>query len=127
LWGTIIYPDETVSLSSRIRSAVLTTNRFSRSVSSGLSFTRWDSNKHLVAAICEMVSKIAETDNPCASANAAISVLQQAERLHGKIAPAGMQLKDETSSYQRNWRLALEDLLKKRSSDYDYLELLFES
>lgn len=124
LWGTIIYPDETAVLSTSLRAQTITSSRFSRGVRSNLPFKRWDSNKHLVAAICSTVSKIAETDNPRASANAAISVLLEAERLHARIAATGVQLKDATSAYQRNWRLALESLLKKHPQDFEYLELL---
>jgi hypothetical protein len=124
LWGTIVYPDEIAALPARLKNSIITQSRYSNSVRSNLKLDKWEANKHLVTAISNVVKKIAETDNARASANAAIYILKEAERLHGEIAKLGIQLKDRTSSYQRNWRRALENLLAKHTSDFDYLQLL---
>ena len=47
LWGTIIYPDETIQLSVNLRTQILTQSPFSAPVASNVEWTRWDSGKHL--------------------------------------------------------------------------------
>jgi hypothetical protein len=43
---------------------------------------------------------------------------------HNMIAGKGVTLADATNGYQENWRAAVSDLLRDRSSDFDYLNLL---
>ena len=127
LWGTIIYPDEVARLKPDLQTQVLTPSSFSSKVSPGrpfLSFSRWDACKHLVNIICSTIADIALTNDPRENANEAIAMLQEAVTLHGRIAGSGINLRDDTNVYQENWRLALNDLLVNRSSDFDYLELL---
>lgn len=127
LWGTIIYPDEVVQLTSTLQNQVLTHSPFSSSVSSNQPFTgwkNWDAGKHLVYTICSVVSAIAANSDPRTNGNNAITILQGAVTLHQNIATAGLSLRDNTNAYQRNWQLAMNDLLTDYSRDFDYLALL---
>jgi len=127
LWGTVVYPDEVALLSPALRSQVLTHSPFSQSVSPNppfVNWSRWDAYKHLVNAICSVVSNIAANNDPRANANAAIALLQGAVDLHSDIAASGVLLRDDTNAYQGNWLAAMNDLLNRHSSDFDYLALL---
>jgi len=57
-------------------------------------------------------------------AQQAIDRLDSAVDLHGAIAGLGIDLADQTNTYQANWRDAMADLLASNGSDYDYLNLL---
>ena len=85
LWGTIIYPDETIQLPAAIRNQVLTHSPFSKPVASNLPFSRWDSGKHLVYLLAEQYSKMAEEKNPRKNASTAIALLENAISLHAVI------------------------------------------
>lgn len=127
LWGTITYPDEITQLNVALRNQVLTHSPFSTAVSSTPPFVdwpRWDANKHLVNVICMAVSNIATDNDARMNANAAITLLQEAVALHSNIAATGVALRDDTNRYQRNWLDAMNDLLSKQSSDFDYLDML---
>lgn len=127
LWGTIIYPDEITRLTPTIRDQVLTHSPFSSQVSSNQPFTawtQWAAKKHMVYTICSAVSTIANNSDPLVNANTAIAHLQGAVNLHGNIASTGMTLRDNTNTYQENWRLAMCELINTRSVDYNYLALL---
>jgi hypothetical protein len=124
LWGTIIYPDETRPLPAAIRTQVLTPSPFSTQVSSNLPWERWDSNKHLLYILASTLGGMATVQDPRANARAAIDRLQKAGDLHQLIQQSGIFLTDNTNVYQANWRLALEDLLRDRAGDFDYLDLL---
>ena len=127
LWGTIIYPDEVIKLPADLRNQVLTNSPFSTSVSLSQPFapwTRWNASKHLVHIIGSAIANVTACDEPRANAGAAISVLEEATALHGSIAAGGLVLADNTNAYQRNWQLAMTDLLNTHSKDFDYLALL---
>jgi hypothetical protein len=124
LWGTIIYPDETVRLPAGIRQQVLTPSPFSGPVATGLAWPRWDAGKHLVFLLASVVSQMSQVSGARASAQAAVQRLQAAVQLHQTIQHSGLFLSDGTSAYQENWRLALQDLLQNNTADFDYLELL---
>jgi len=124
LWGTIIYPDETVQLPANIRQQVLTASPFSTPVATGGAWPRWDAGKHLVYVIAATVSQLSQINHARNSAQAAIQHLQNAMQLHQSIQQQGIFLGDATNAYQANWRLALQDLLQNSSADFDFLELL---
>jgi len=127
LWGTIVYPDEVARMSIGLQEQILTSSPFSTQITPGkpfLSITRWNANKHLVHAICSTVAEIAAVNEPRINATQAISLLQEAVKLHGTIVDTGLTLRDNTNVYQENWRLVLNELLENQSSDFDYLELL---
>ena len=127
LWGTIICPDEIIQLPPALQSQVLTHSPFSSRLSSSRSFAGWplwDSNKHIVHAICSQVSAIAANSDPRANAQAAIILLERAVALHRSVATTGVPLRDNTNTYQENWRLAMNDLLSGHSRDFAYLALL---
>lgn len=124
LWGTIVYPDETIQLKPALRNQVLTQSPFSTPTTSNLQWGQWEANKHLVNIICSTVAEIAATDDPRKNASDAINILEGALALHASIADAGVKLRDNTSAYQKNWLLAMRDLINNHSDDYDYLEML---
>ena len=126
LWGTIIYPDETVRLPGALASAVITHSPFSTPVGQTppLDWGRWEANKHLVFLQGQTADRIGRLMDPRAAAQEAIQVLNTAITLHGQIAAAGIQLSDSTNSYQANWLAALNDTMANAANDYDYLELM---
>lgn len=124
LWGTIIYPDETSQLPVAVRNQVLTQSSFSSPTASGLGWTRWDANKHLVNIICSTVSDVAATHNPRNNALTAKQLLDNAVQLHQHIASLGINLRDDTNVYQKSWSDAIDSLVSDRQDDYDYLDLL---
>jgi len=124
LWGTIIYPDETTLLPEPIRAQVLTPSPFSTPVNSNLPWERWDSGKHLLYVLASTFAALANLQDPRACARTAMGRLQQAVQLHQAIQQNGVFLGDNTNVYQANWNLALEDLLRDRADDFDYLDLL---
>ena len=126
LWGTIVYPDEIAQLSSALASQVITPSPYSSSVAHPpvLPWSRWDSNKHLLHTVCSTIADMAATTDPREASQEARQHLQQAVELHDDIAQGGVSLKDNTNAYQANWRDAIDDLLGKHDSEFDFLELL---
>lgn len=130
LWGTIICPDELITLPAPILQEVLTTTSFSDvltpSTLATAAWSRWEAGKHLVNIISKTVQEIAQQNGTAVrAAAAAVRVLTSAEKLHARIAQAGIALKDESSNlYQSAWLTATSRLMTERKSDYDYLELL---
>ena len=126
LWGTIIYPDETVLLPPALRSQVLMpASPFCVPVTASpqLPWQKWDANKHLVYTLASAFDQMAATTNPRTSAQMAIARLGQVVALHTEVAKI-LALKDSTNVYQENWRLAMSDVLNNSSGQYDYLDLL---
>ena len=126
LWGTLVYPDETVRLPAALIPEVMTHSPFSAPVAQKppQDWTRWDANKHLVYVIGQAVAQIEKTADARSCAATAIKILQRAAALHGSIAASGLQLADGTSNYQSNWVTAVEALLKSATGDFDFLEML---
>jgi len=124
LWGTIVYPDETTQLPLTLRNQIWSPSPFNTPVTSGLPWSRWDANKHLVYVLAQQYSLMAAETDPRKNAKAAIALLDGAVNLHAAIRQANVFLTDKTNVYQANWKLALEDLLSNNSADFDFLELL---
>lgn len=126
LWGTIVYPDETVRLPANIASQVLTQSPYSAGVGQNPppTWSRWDSYKHLVYLIGQTVGQLAQLNDARACARRAVDILTNAVELHGDILGAGLQLGDGTNRYQANWQAGVEALLIARSEDYDYIDLI---
>jgi hypothetical protein len=124
LWGTVVYPDETTQLPLALRNQIWSPSPFSTPVTSGLTWSRWDANKHLVYILAQQYSSMAMETDPRKNANSAIAVLSGAVALHAAIQQANVFLADKTNAYQANWKLALEDLLKANNADFDFLELM---
>lgn len=125
LWGTVIHPDEVVSFSKEFQALVLTPSPFYSLSTARIS--RWEANKHLVYVICSTINNIATNNKPRDCATEIIALLQNACNLHEHIAKSGIELRDNTNVYQKNWQLAMQDLLSKHSDDFDYLDLLLKS
>lgn len=129
LWGTIVYPDEVSRMPIGLQEQILTSSPFSTQITPGQPFlpiTPWNANKHFVHSICSTIAEIAAVNEPRINVTQAISLLQEAVRLHGTIGGTGLTLRDNTNVYQENWRLVLNELLENQSSSFDYLELLRE-
>jgi hypothetical protein len=93
-------------------------------VGQNLAWDRWAANKHLVYSLGTTFQQLAAQPSARLNANDAISRLQQAVALHAAIQGSGIFLGDNTNSYQQNWLLAMQDTLRDRGGDYEYLELL---
>ena len=105
-----------------IVSQILTPSQFSKAPRDGHSWEKWESKKHLVNVIGKMVERIAETDNPRASAVAALSVLDTAASLHEKIRnPPHLGLTSHSGDYQATWAKSLRKIMESMQDDYDYL------
>lgn len=126
LWGTIIYPDELISIPKELRNKIYTPSQFSPpSISdSPIRWSRWESNKHLLNRIGSVVTKISANTDARMCGNIAIDYLNNALSLHNQIEREGINLKDQTNSYQANWKTAMELLILNNSGDFDYLQLL---
>jgi hypothetical protein len=124
LWGTIVYPDETIQLPATLRNQIWTPSPFSTPVPSGLPWTRWDANKHLVYVLEQQYSSMATEPDPRMNVASAIGILDGALALHTSIQQSNVFLADRTNTYQANWKLALEDLLKDNKADFDFLALM---
>jgi hypothetical protein len=70
-----------------------------------------------------MINTMITTTNPRTNVQTAINTLDAAVALHTTIAGV-ITVKDSANAYQRNWRLALGDLLANHATDFDYLALL---
>ena len=125
LWGTIIYPDESANLPPNLRSRVLNQSPYSLPTETGLSWSRWDANKHIINVICNTVTEIAnQSTNPRENAQTAINILSNAVQLHQEVISVGVNLRDNSNNYQLNWKTAMENLLVNSTTDYDLLDLL---
>ncbi len=124
LWGTIVYPDETSQLPATLRNQVWSPSPFSTPVPSGLPWTRWDANKHLVYVLEQQYSSMAAEPDPRKNVASALGILDGALALHTSIQQSNVFLADRTNTYQANWKLALEDLLKDNKADFDFLALM---
>lgn len=124
LWGTIVYPDETVQLPAPLRDRVLTLSSFSEPVGAGRDWQKWDANKHLINVIASTVAEIASAEDARANARVALDRLEAAAQLHTEIAQAGLLLGDDTNVYQANWAAALGQLLNDNEDDFNYLSML---
>jgi hypothetical protein len=124
LWGTIIYPDETSQLPATLRNQILTPSPFSGDVTSNLSWSRWESGKHLVYVLSQQLTTMSAETNPRKNVAEAIKVLDDALSTHASIQASHVFLADNTTAYQANWKAALEDLLKENQADFDFYDLL---
>jgi hypothetical protein len=62
--------------------------------------------------------------HPRKNVASAIGILDGALALHTSIQQSNVFLADRTNTYQANWKLALEDLLKDNRADFDFLALM---
>ena len=127
LWGTIIYEDEFALLSQGLRQQVLSTTPFSSDVSANppyLPWSRWDANKHLVHVICETTRDLCQNLDAAVVLDDAINQLTSVIQLHAQVATEGIQLGDNTTSYQVPFRAALASLKAGNSDDFELLRLL---
>ena len=126
LWGTIVYPDEVFQIPAPLRANILTLSQYSLALGSpqSASWSRWDANKHLVCAQCTALQDVFAMGSAHDALSHSSDILQNAASLHAQIAATGLVLRDATSSYQVNWRTALQDLLAQHDEDFDYLEMI---
>lgn len=113
-----------IQLPARIRTQIITPSPFSGPVTTNVSWNRWDSGKHLIYLLCQAFSQMAAENNPRKNAQTAIAKLAKAVELHAAIQKSNVFLADNTNVYQANWKAAMEDVLKDRNDDFEYLDLL---
>jgi hypothetical protein len=124
LWGTIVHPDETLQLSSELQSQVMQPSPFSQNIGPGMTWRKWDANKHLVHMIATATDPLAQMVNARQAMTSAVTTLVKANALHTAIKTMGVQLRDGTDTYQSQWAAAGTRMLAQNSDDYDWLELL---
>ncbi|MHB9036369.1 MAG: hypothetical protein ACYC64_06855 [Armatimonadota bacterium] len=126
LWGTIVYPDETVLLPLSLRRQIFTESPFDMNVRAGLDWDRWTANKHFVHIIGSTVGAIAGEHNAEACARTAIALLQHSLDLHQNIQHHFGQtgLRDNTTAYQNSWRISMDRILSEKADDYSFLAML---
>jgi len=126
LWGTIVYPDEFTAMPVALRNRILCASPYTAALTSAgdSPLKRWDSNKHLIHTIATAVQPIFAQRTARLAAAQAIAILDVAIKTHADIAVTGLGLADKTSSYQYNWKLALEALVAQHKDGFDYLELI---
>ena len=124
LWGTIVYPDETVQLTAGLRERVLTLSPYSEPVGAGLAWPKWDSNKHLIYMVANQASECAAKGSAREIASHVRGRLRAAVRLHNEIRSRRINLRDRTDDYQAGWASAVNELLKKNKDDFDFLEMI---
>jgi hypothetical protein len=124
LWGTIVYPDETVQLTTALRRTVLTRSPYSAPVESGLAWPKWDSNKHLLHVIGEQTAQCAGLGTAREIAVGVRDRLRAAVTLHKTILNHGIALRDRTAAYQMAWSVAVDTLLQEHGDDFDFIELI---
>jgi hypothetical protein len=123
LWGTIVHPDETLQLSAALQSQVMRHSPYSQNLTSGITWPKREASKHLLHMIASATDPLAEMVNARQAMTAVVASLVSSNALHTAIKTAGVQLRDNTDSYQSSWAAAGTRLLAQNTSDYDWLEL----
>jgi hypothetical protein len=123
LWGTIVHPDETLQLSSGMQSQVMLHSPYSQNLMSGITWPKREANKHLVHMIASATDPLAQMVDARQAMSSAVSALVKANALHAAIRAAGVQLRDNTDTYQSSWAAAGTRALAQNTDDYDWLEL----
>jgi hypothetical protein len=124
LWGTIVYPDETTQLSATLRARVMLQSPLSTPTVSSLPWKKWDAYQHFIHMIARAIQRNADLRNARKAMSVAVKTLETAAALHVQIRKTGLQLRDNTASYQPVWAKAGKELLSKKSNDFDYLEMI---
>lgn len=124
LWGTIVYPDETAQLPATLKTRVMLQSPLSTPTASSLPWKKWDAYKHLIHMIARTIQRNADVRNARKVMTEAVKALETASTLHAQIRKTGLQLRDNTASYQPVWAKAGRELLDKNSNDFDYLEMI---
>lgn len=127
LWGTIVYPDEFTRIAPDILSEVVTQTKYSGQVSTispFLNWSRWDANKHLVAAIGSTLTTLSEESSVRTLLSNIRGRLQAAVAIHAQILPSGVELADGAANYQSPWDDALARVETENGDDLDLIELM---
>lgn len=126
LWGTVVHPDETSMLSTELRNKIITSSPFTGAgpTKPPQNWSNHDANKHLVHTICTKLKEHATNTKARAICIDSQKILANAVVLYTEVRKQGIFLKDKSDTYQRNWRQAIEHLLKERKEDFDFLEML---
>lgn len=127
LWGTIVYPDEFTRIAPNILSNAVNQTRYSGQVSISapfLSWSRWDANKHLVAAIGSTLTSLGRKPSIRARLTDVRHHLQVAADMHSQILQFGVELADGTANYQLPWDDVLARVELENEGDLDLIELM---
>lgn len=85
-----------------------------------------DAKKHLSYTVCKGMEDIANNHGFANCRRAAEQLLDDAIELHARIESQHVTLKDETASYQSNWRAALTILAQNHADDFEFLDMLLD-
>lgn len=123
LWGTIVHPDETLQLTTAQQAQVMQHSPYSQGLGIGVTWPTWESRKHHVHMIATATEPLAQMVNARQAMTAAAAALKSANALHTAIRNTGIQLRDNTDTYQSPWAAAGTRMLAQNTDDYDWLEL----
>jgi len=126
LWGTFVYPEELTSIQTSLASQLLTRSPFTLNlnIEGTIPIRKAVAQNHLLYVIGTTIENLIST---CPSykdrTNEVISMLRNAEELIFNIRRQ-KTFKDETFSYQQQWRNVLETSLDLYADQFAFLELL---
>jgi hypothetical protein len=122
LWGTIVYPDETLLIDRELRREIMQATSFSGPTERDLAWDKWESYRHLLLCVANNVTDIASAATAKAAMEMAAARLERAVALHRTI-ERKVELRDNTSKYQPAWLEVARRMLAEKAQDYDYFEM----
>jgi hypothetical protein len=126
LWGTIVYPDETLLVDRELRREIMQATSFSGPTERDLAWDKWESYRHLLLCVANNVTDIAAAATAKAAMEMAAARLEGAVNLHRRI-ERNVALRDNTSKYQPVWLEVARRMLAEKAQDYEYFELVRSS
>jgi hypothetical protein len=125
LWGTLVHPDDTVRLLPTIANQVATRSPYN--TGGGFPLPTWskhEASKHFLYVVCDHVGKAGRGETARAIAASAQQRLRRGYALYERIQEAGIAIRDGANQYHLSWCEAVDELLQRKKTDYDYLEML---
>jgi hypothetical protein len=122
LWGTIVYPDETLLVDRELRREIMQATSFSGPTERDLAWDKWESYRHLLLCVASNVTDIASAATAKAAMEMAVARLERAVALHRTI-ERKVALRDNTSKYQPVWLEVARKMLAEKMQDYEYFEM----
>ena len=119
LWGTIVFPDETALLPQALQAQVFTPSPFAPNPLPP-AWSKTNATKHQTYMICKGIEDVAAQTGFVPCRQSAEAILDTAIGLHAQIAAQQVVLKDDTASYQTNWRAALTILEQNHGDDFRF-------
>lgn len=126
LWGRIIFPDETRRVDAGTLAKILAHTPHSGPVThaGNLPWGKKESQKHLVHAISDAVTPLANLKDARAAMTLVQKQLEAAQALCAEVRVQNVDLNACKPSYHGAWITAAKGTLEARKGDYDFLELV---